>query len=423
MKNFLHKLQIITKEKALWSRILFVLGIFVAFRLLSAIPVPGISTFELQQFLNSNQFFGFLNLFSGGGLSQLSLVMLGVGPYITASVIMQLLTIMSPKLKSMYQEEGEIGRKKFNRYSRFLTVPIALIQGASLLTVLAKQGVIVAPSMIMIAFYALMVMAGSFLAVWLGELISEYGIGNGVSVIIFAGIVASIPAQLNQLVFLYDPSQLLTYIAVIILALVVITAVVLVTEAERPVPVTYSKQARGGNVYGGTSSYIPLRINQAGVMPIIFAVSILMLPQFVAQLLANSANATALAISNGISWFLNNGWLYAAVYFVFVFVFTFFYTAITFDPQAMSNNLHKGGAFIPGVRPGTATEEYLGKIVTRTTFFGAFFLATIAVLPIILQTITGIQALAIGGTGILIVVSVLIDIMKKLDAQISMREY
>ncbi len=405
------------------KRILFVLGIFVAFRLLSAIPVPGISTFELQQFLNTNQFFGFLNLFSGGGLSQLSLVMLGVGPYITSSVIMQLLTIMSPKLKSLYQEEGEIGRKKFNRYSRFLTVPIALIQGASLLAVLAQQGVILSPSFMMIAFYAVAVTAGSFLAMWLGELISEYGIGNGVSVIIFAGIVAGIPTQVNQLVFLYDQSQLLTYIAMLVLMLVVITAVVLVTEAERPVPVTYSKQARGGAVYGGTSSYIPLRVNQAGVMPIIFAVSILMLPQFVAQLLLSSTQGTLVAIGNGITTFLNNGWLYAAVYFALVVLFTFFYTAITFDPTAMSNNLHKNGAFVPGVRPGAATEDYLGRIVTRTTVFGALFLGVIAVLPIVLQNITGMQSLAIGGTAVLIVVSVLIDIMKKLDAQISMREY
>lgn len=423
MKHFLHKVQIVFKEKALLKRILFVLGIFVAFRLLSAIPVPGISTFELQQFLNTNQFFGFLNLFSGGGLSQLSLVMLGVGPYITASIVMQLLTIMSPKLKSLYQEEGEIGRKKFNRYSRFLTVPIALIQGASLLAVLAQQGVIISPSFIMIAFYAVAVTAGSFLAMWLGELISEYGIGNGVSVIIFAGIVAGIPTQVNQLIFLYDQSQLLTYIAMLVLMLVVITAVVIVTEAERPVPVTYSKQARGGTVYGGTSSYIPLRVNQAGVMPIIFAISILMLPQFLAQLLLSSTQGTLVAIGNGITAFLNNGWWYAAVYFALVVLFTFFYTAITFDPTAMSNNLHKNGAFIPGVRPGAATEDYLGRIVTRTTVFGALFLGVIAVLPIILQNITGMQSLAIGGTAVLIVVSVLIDIMKKLDAQISMREY
>lgn len=423
MKHFLHKVQIVFKEKALLKRILFVLGIFVAFRLLSAIPVPGISTFELQQFLNTNQFFGFLNLFSGGGLSQLSLVMLGVGPYITASIVMQLLTIMSPKLKSLYQEEGEIGRKKFNRYSRFLTVPVALIQGASLLAVLAQQGVIISPSFIMIAFYAVAVTAGSFLAMWLGELISEYGIGNGVSVIIFAGIVAGIPTQVNQLIFLYDQSQLLTYIAMLVLMLVVITAVVLVTEAERPVPVTYSKQARGGTVYGGTSSYIPLRVNQAGVMPIIFAISILMLPQFLAQLLLSSTQGTLVAIGNGITAFLNNGWWYAAVYFALVVLFTFFYTAITFDPTAMSNNLHKNGAFIPGVRPGAATEDYLGRIVTRTTVFGALFLGVIAVLPIILQNITGMQSLAIGGTAVLIVVSVLIDIMKKLDAQISMREY
>jgi len=423
MKNFLRKLRIIIKDKVLLKRVLFVLGIFIFFRLLSAIPVPGVDAFQLQQFLNSNQFFGFLNLFSGGGLSQLSLVMLGVGPYITASVVMQLLTIMAPKLKAMYQEEGQIGRKKFNRISRFLTVPIAAVQGASLLSVLAKQGIIMNPNVMTIVFYSLMVIAGSFLAMWMGELISEYGVGNGVSVIIFAGIVASIPTSIGQLVFLYDPSKLPTYIAFIAVTLLVITAVVLVTEAERPVPVTYSKQARGGATYGGTSTYIPLRINQAGVMPIIFAVSILLFPQLAAQLMANSSNATMLAISHGISWFLNNGWLYALAYFLMVFVFTYFYTAITFDPHAMSENLHKNGAFIPGIRPGSATEEYLGKIVTRTTFFGGLFLALIAVLPIILRTVTGVQALAIGGTGILIVVSVLVDIMKKLDAQISMREY
>jgi preprotein translocase subunit SecY len=268
------------------------------------------------------------------------------------------------------------------------------------------------------------IIAGSLLLMWMGELMTEFGIGNGTSLIIFAGIVASVPASIAQLLVTFSPSQIPLYLAFIAIALVVILGVVIVTEAERPIPVTYAKRVRGSKVYGGVSTYLPLRVNQAGVIPIIFALSILLFPQMIFQFLATSvSNGTIKAISETILAFLKNGWFYSIFYFILVFLFTYFYTAVTFDPHAISENLQKNGAFIPGVRPGQSTSEYIAKVLTRITLVGATFLGLIAVLPLIMKAATGIQSLAIGGTALLIVVSVVIDLMKKIDAQVSMREY
>jgi preprotein translocase subunit SecY len=423
-QSFWQKVKIIFTDKQLLARVGFIFAIIIVFRALASVPVPGVNAASLAQFLNNNQFFGFLNIFSGGGLNNLSIVLLGVGPFITASIIMQLLTLMVPKLKELYHESGEMGRRTFNQYSRYLTVLLALIQGAALLAVLAKQGIVPAFPAPQSFINVIIVVGGAFLMMWLGELISEFGIGNGVSIIIFAGIVARIPKDFSQAMFSYDPSQLPLYIGFAIIAVLIIFGVVMITEAERLVPVTYAKQqARAGYVTSSTSTHIPLRMNQAGVMPIIFALSILLFPKLIATAMAGSAQVTLAAIGNGVTNFLNNQLYYGILYFVLVFVFTYFYTAVTFDAEAMSNNLQKNGAFIPNVRPGAPTAEYVGKIMTRITFFGGLFLAIIAVLPTVFQGITGNQNLALGGTALLIVVSVIIDLIKKLSAQASMREY
>ncbi len=423
MQNFWHKMKMVWSDKVLRNRILFVLGALIVFRLLASIPIPGIDTLELNRFLSNNQFFGILNLFSGGGLSNLSILMLGVGPYITGSIIMQLLTIMVPSLKRMYQEEGEMGRKKFTQYSRLLTVPLAVIQGFSLLAILKSQGILVNLTAIEQFSNLVMVVAGAMLLMWIGELMSEFGIGNGVSLLIFAGIVAALPSQVSQLIFTFDPSQIPLYLMFLVAGILVIAGVVVVTEAERPIPVTYAKQVRGAKMYGGGSTYLPLRVNQAGVIPIIFALSILLFPQMIGNFLSTSANPILMKISTTLVGFSQTSVLYGVLYFILVFLFTYFYTAVTFDPHALSENLQKNGAFIPGIRPGASTETYVSRVLSRITLLGALFLGFIAVLPLIMQKATGMTSLALGGTALLIAVSVVLDLIKKVDAQVSMREY
>jgi preprotein translocase subunit SecY len=424
MGAFAQKLTLLLSDKSLRNRLLFVLGALVIFRILAAIPIPGVNTAQLEAFFNSNQFFGLLNLFSGGGLSSLSIVLLGVGPYITASIIMQLLMMMIPRLKAMQQEEGEAGRIRFAQYSRMLSLPIAAVQAISFLLILERQGVVASLTPFQFAVNIVVVTAGSMLLMWIGELISEFGLGNGVSVIIFAGIVAHIPTQISQLAFSFDTTQIPLYLGFLIAGFVVIAAVVALTEAERPVEVTYAKRVRGLKyTSGGGSTYLPLRLNQAGVIPIIFALSLLLIPQMFASFFATSGNAILQGISQAILSGFQNLWLYGAIYFFFVFFFTYFYTAATFDPFQIAENLQKNGAFISGVRPGEHTSEYLARIITRITFVGGLFLGIVAVLPIAMQSLTGIQNLAIGGTGLLIVVSVILDLARRIDAQISIREY
>lgn len=391
--------------------------------MLAAIPIPGVDALQLEAFFGQNQFLGLLNIFSGGGLANLSIVMLGVGPYITASIIMQLSTIMSPKLKALNTEEGESGRQKFTQYSRYLTIPLAFIQAFGFLMLLSRQGIVADLSLFTFLVNVVVVAAGSILLMWIGELISEFGIGNGVSVLIFAGIVASLPTTFSQVLFSYDPSQIPLYLGFVVAAILVTAGVVVIAEAERPVPVTYAKQVRGGRSYGGVQSYLPLRVNQAGVIPIIFALSILLFPQMILNFLITMQNAQVVSVARTILGYFQNQWLYGGAYFILVFLFTYFYTAVTFDPQSIATNLQKSGAFIPGVRPGSATAEYLGNILTRITLVGAVFLGVIAVLPLAMQAITGAKALAIGGTAVLIVVSVVLDLVRKTDAQISVREY
>ena len=423
LASFLRKVEIVFRDETLRMRILFVLGAFLVFRILATIPIPSIDSARLDAFLNNNQFIGLLNIFSGGGLSNLSIVMLGVGPYITASIIMQLVTVLSPKLKQMYQEEGDAGRQRFMMYSRYLTVPLAFLQGFAFLMLLRQNGIVGGLDFISILTSVMVISAGSFLLMWIGELVTEFGVGNGVSLIIFAGIVASLPTAISQLFFTFDVSQIPTYLGFIIAACIVTAGVVFITEAERPIPVTYSRRVRGMKVLGGISTYLPLRVNQAGVMPIIFALSILLFPQMIATFLTTVQIPWLASAARAVVSGLSNQWVYGGMYFFLVVVFTYFYTAITFEPNQMAKNLQKNGAFIPGVRPGQNTAEYLGDIITRITLFGALFLGAIAILPIIVQGLTGITALTIGGTALLIAVSVILDLVKKIDAQTSIREY
>ena len=421
-------MKLVWTDTTLRKRVLFVLFALIIFRLLSAVPIPSVDAQELARFLSSNQFFGVLNIFSGGGLTNLSIIMLGVGPYITSSIIMQLLTIMVPALKKIYHEEGEAGRKRFTQYSRLLTVPLAAIQGFALLAILESQNILVNLTAFDRIINLLIVIAGSMLLMWIGELVSEFGIGNGVSLIIFAGIVAGLPTVVGEFIFKYiypafDPSILPTLIGFAVAGVLVIAAIVLVTEAERPIPVTYAKRVRGTKMYGGGSTYLPLRVNQAGVIPIIFALSILLFPQMIGTFLARFSNVIVAKISSFLLAFDQTSLLYGFFYFILVFLFTYFYTAVTFDPEALSTNLQKNGAFIPGIRPGVSTSEYISKVLTRITLLGATFLGFIAILPLIMQYATGITSLALGGTSVLIVVSVVLDLLKKVDSQISMREY
>ena len=425
MQNFLHKTKIVLLDKNLRNKILFVLLALIIFRIFAAIPIPGVDSLKLEQYLSNNQFLGILNIFSGGGLSSLSIVMLGVGPYITASIILQLLTIMIPKLKALYHEEGDAGRKKFIQYSRILTVPLAAIQGFALISLLQQQDIIAQFSLFNLLTNLLVVVGGSILIMWLGELISEYGIGNGVSMIIFAGIVAYIPSQLGQLIYTFDVSQLTLYIGALMTALLIIIGVVIVSEGERPIPITYARRVRGSKVYGGVSTYLPLRINQAGVMPIIFALSLLLFPQMIANFFIAMEGAVFQKIGSILNTFSQTTWLYTTFYFILVFLFTYFYTAVTFDPKSVSSNLQKMGGFIPGIRPGPSTANFLFYILNRVLLVGALFLGFIAVLPSIIGGLTGVLAFQflIGGTSLLIVVSVVLETIKQIESQLKMRDY
>ncbi|MBI2514993.1 preprotein translocase subunit SecY [Candidatus Wolfebacteria bacterium] len=421
----MNKLLQLFKIKDLRNKILIVAGFLAAFRVLAVIPIPGIDALKFREILSSNQLFGFFNIFSGGALANLSIVMLGVAPYITASIIMQLLTMIFPRVKEMYYEEGSVGRAKFNRYSRYLTVPLAVIQSYGFLNLLISQGVVQSLGLFDLLKNVLLITTGSMILVWIGELISEQKIGNGISLLIFAGIVSGIPAGLQQFILDYEAGTLrVDFLATFLLvAVAVVAGVVFIQEGERRVPLSYAKRVRGTKMYGGATSYLPLKVNQAGVIPIIFAISILLFPQFLAQMVTLISPSLALQVHNAVNLLFNNQYIYGLLYFILVVVFTYFYTAITFDPKEISKNLQRAGGFISGIRPGDSTSEFLSKIINRITLSGAVFLGIIAILPNITQIITGIQALSIGGTSLLIVVAVALESARQINSQLIMREY
>ena len=413
----------IFKIQELRKKILVVAFLLLCFRVLAAIPIPGINAATLREFFSSNQLFGFFNIFSGGALDNLSIVMLGVAPYITATIIMQLLTMIFPRLKELYYEEGSAGRAKFNRYSRYLTVPLAWLQAYGFLNILASQNAIPRLGGLDLITNVIIITTGSMILMWIGELITEQKIGNGISLLIFAGIVSSLPTVVRGLIFSYDPAVLPTYFAFIVVAILVIAGVVFVQEGERKIPVAYAKRVRGNRMYGGVSSYLPIKVNQAGVIPIIFAVSVMLFPQFIAQASAIFSKDISLRLNDLANNFFNNQYLYGLAYFILVVIFTYFYTAITFDPSEISKNLQRAGGFITGVRPGESTSVFVSRIVSRITFWGATFLGLIAILPNITQLITGITFLTIGGTALLIVVAVALEVVRQINSQLVIREY
>jgi preprotein translocase subunit SecY len=419
----MQKLLQIFRIPDLRKKIFIVFALLVAFRLLAAIPIPGVDPARLQQFFGSNQLLGFLNLFSGGGLVNLSVAMLGVGPYITATIIMQLLTIIFPRMKEMYYEEGARGQAKFNQYSRLLTVPLALLQSYGFLNLLASQNVIDKPAGLALFLNVLAITCGSMLVLWLGELVSEQKIGNGISLIILAGIVSQLPSSLKGILASYTSGLLPTYIGFVIIFLFVVAGVVYLNEGERKIPITYARRVRGMKMYGGVSSYLPFKVNQAGMIPLIFAISVLLFPQFLAQVVSIVSVPFSLKMNEYVSGFMANQLLYGIVYFLLVFIFTYFYTAITFNPEEVAKNLQRGGGFVPGIRPGEGTSQFLSALMGKITFFGAFFLGLIAILPLIIQQITGLAVLNVSGTALLIVVAVALETMRQINGQLAVREY
>ncbi len=411
------------KTRELRRKILLTAFIFLVFRIFAHVPIPGVNLIKLRSLFSQNEFLGLLDIFSGGTLANFSVMAVGLNPYINASIILQLLTMVFPKLEEL-SKEGEWGREKINQYTRFLTVPLAAIQSLGMYALLKSQGIIDILSPLTLLSMIITMTAGTIILMWLGELISEYGVGNGISLLIFAGIVGRLPVVIGQTISIVNQELLVNTIVFIILGFLVVAGIVFINEAVRQVPVHYAKRIRGNKMYGGTTTYLPLRLNQAGVIPIIFAVSIVLLPQLFGrfvELIPNQIVANiARMIVNGFS---TDGIIYNIVYFLLVIGFTYFYTAVTFNPQKISSEIQKYGGFIPGIRPGSPTASYLNYILTRITLAGAIFLGLVAILPAIMKQATGISSLTIGGTGILIVVSVVLETVKTIEAQLLMRNY
>ncbi len=406
-------------------QIRFTLGILLIFRVLTNVPVPNVDSERLSQLFESNQLLGLLDLFSGGGLATASIIGMGVNPYINASIIMQLMQGVIPSLGELARE-GEYGRNRINQYTRLLTVPLAFAQGYGFSVLLESNGVIPQSDLFSFEKLGLLISftAGTILLMWLGELISERGLGNGISFIIFAGIVGRIPDQAGPIIT--GPDGLVRIIPFILISIVVIAGVVFINEGQRRIPVQYASRVRGRRMYQGQTQYLPLKVTMAGVIPIIFAISILLFPAQIAQYFTASdigwVQAAANWVVNNLS--ANNVLVYGVLYFALVVFFTYFYTAFQFRPDQTADYLRKNGGFIPGIRPGRPTEEFLSRVTNRITFGGALFLASIAVLPLIVSVIIpGTEALQLGGTSILIVVSVVVETMKQLEAQMLMRHY
>lgn len=402
------------------NALLFLVFVIVVFRVAAHIPVPGIDASGLASLLAGNQFLGLLNMFSGGTLGNFSIVALGVSPYITSSIIFQLLGMIFPSMEELQKEEQ--GRQKINRWTRFATVPLAFLQGYGLLRVLESQSQVnlnLQPWSFMLAMICMA--AGTVFLMWLGELVTERKMGNGISLLIFAGIMAGLPGAIAQALATYTSQDLLSIVLFIVLAVVTIVGVVVVTEGQRNIPVQYARG--GGAVSGKVQSSLPLRLNIGGMIPILFALSIVVLPPLLAQFFVQARTEMVRNVAQWVIVTFQNNTIYAVAYFVLVVAFTFFYASIVFKPEQIAENLQKQGGFIPGVRPGEQTVKYLQWVMNRLLLSGSVFLATIAVLPNVVQGITGNQNLAIGGSSIIIVVSVVIDIVKQVQSQLSMRSY
>lgn len=417
-------------------KLLFTLGILVIFRIIASIPVPGVNRNELADYIQSNQLLGMLNIFSGGGLMNFSVVALGVYPYVTASIIMQLLTPVIPRLNELSME-GQQGRNKINQYTHFLTVPLAFLQGYGQALLFSRttgadgvpllEGFGLFNSSTWLASLTLLITltAGTVLLVWMGDLITEFGIGNGVSIIIFGGIVASLPSTIGRLASQDSfATNIIGTVVFILIALTTVIGIIMINEGERRIPVQYAKRVRGGRQYGGNRTYIPLKVNSAGMIPLIFAVSIMVFPGMIANFLASSSRDWVRGFAGNLQQiFSPDNFLYQLIYFLLVVAFTYFYTMVIFYQQHIAENLQRQGAFIPGVRPGKNTSLYLQKVLQRITLVGAVFLGLIAILPYIASKITGVDNLLISATSILIVVGVAVDTMRQIEAQLTMRNY
>lgn len=405
-------------------KIVITVLIVIIFRIVAHIPVGGVDLLALQQLFSSNQFLGLLDIFSGGTLANFSIISLGLNPYINASIIMQLLTMIIPSLEAL-SKEGEMGRQIINQYTRYLTIPLALLQSIGMFALLKNQGIISQITPIQIAAIVVGMTAGTIFLMWLGELITEYGIGNGISLLIFAGIVSRIPVVFSQTASIFDQSQTLNILLFGTLAVLVIAAVVFINEGRRQIHISYARRFVGGREAGGAAeTYLPLRVNQAGVIPIIFAVSLVLVPSFAGSYLAQLSNPQLSFLGRILATNFNPSSItYNLVYFLLVVGFTFFYTAVIFNPNKVSDEIKKYGGFIPGIRPGTQTASFLNFIMVRITLAGAIFLGAIAILPSIGSALTGITTLIIGGTGLLIVVSVIMDTAKQFESKLIERSY
>jgi len=416
----------IWKLKDLRNSILFVLGILVVSRVAAHIAIPGVDAAGLQRLFASNQILGLMNVFSGGAMDNFSVVMLGVGPYITASIIFQLLAMVVPSIEEL-SKEGEYGRNKINMWTRWLTVPLSVFSAFGMIQLLRNSagGAQIFRNFGTTEFIIALVAAtaGTIFLMWLGELISEKNIGNGISLLIFAGIVSRIPSSFTQTMVNFNQAEIINMLVFAAIALVTIIAVVIMTEGQRNIPVQYARQIRGNRTIGGTSTHLPLRVNMAGVIPIIFAISIILIPPTASQLFVSAKTAWVASSAQWIIRLFQNQLFYGIAYFTMVVAFTYFYTAVIFHPDQVAENLQKQGGFIPGIRPGKSTAEYLQTIVTRIVLTGAVFLGLVAVLPLITAQMTGTQSLVIGGTSLLIVVSVVIETVNQINAQLAMRDY
>ena len=418
--NYLQTLLKIFKVKDLRKRILFSFFIFLIFRLFAHVPVPGVDIASLKRLFAESQLLSLLDLFSGGTLANFSVLSLGLNPYINASIIMQLLQLVFPKLEEL-AKEGEQGHEKINQYTRYLTVPLAAVQAFGMYILLRNSGIISVLSPLILLALVITMTAGTIFLMWLGELISEKGIGNGISMIIFAGIAGRLPIGLAQTVSIFDPTQIKNILIFMAMAVIVIVSIVIVTEAKRPITVHY---ARRSTTETPVASYIPLRINQAGVIPIIFAVSLILLPTTFAKFFERSPIVLVANIAQEIQRLFNpQDVLYNVTYFLLVVAFTYFYTTVAFNTKQISEMLMKQGGFVPGIRPGSPTKSHLDYISLRITLFGAVFLGLIAILPSIGQSLTGVATLLIGGTGLLIVVSVVLETTKQIESHLVMRDY
>ena len=409
------------KTPGIRKKLLITAVILVVFRLAAHIPAAGVNKETLGALFSGSPLLSLLDIFSGGTLANFSILALGLNPYINASIIFQLLGYVIPSLEEL-QKEGEYGQEKINQYTRLVTVPLAALQAFGMYALLKSQSVL--PNLSPLALISLVVTmtAGTVFAVWLGELISEYGFKNGISLLIFTGIVARLPVILGQSASTVQSQDILKIILFVAIAVVVVGLIIFVGEAVRQVPVHYAKRRTISSL--ASTSYLPLRLNQAGVIPIIFAVSLVLLPSLVGQFLANSANVNIANFARGMTTAFNpQGSFYNIAYFLLVFGFTYFYTAVVFNPDKIAENLQKGGGFVPGIRPGKETSAYLSYVLSRLTVVGGIFLGLVAVLPSFFQNFVGAQNLAIGGTSVLIVVSVALEVVREIEGELVMGKY